>query len=87
MSAERLDRGVVPRQFGFGQRGVDFIVAYLMDKDRRAAPAALQLWDQVMPRLFRLRRNVAKAKRANRRSQFNLASNTGPLAPLRSHRR
>ena len=54
MSAERLDRGVVPRQFDFGQRGVDFIVAYLMDKDRRAAPAALQLWDQVMPRLFRL---------------------------------
>lgn len=66
MGAERFDRRVFAGKFRLSQRSMDFVMADLMDKDRRAVPATLQLRDQVMLRLLRLRRNRAQAKRADR---------------------
>lgn len=66
MGAERLYRGVVPRQFRFGQRGVYFVVADLMNQNRRTAPSAFQPGREVVLRLFRLNWNRAEAKGADR---------------------
>ena len=66
MCAKRFGRVVVTRQLGLGQRGVDFIVANLMDQNRWPAFATFQLWDQVMMALLDTRRDRALAQWADR---------------------
>ncbi len=48
---------IVPRKLGLRQGGMDFIVADLVQQDRRPALAALQLRDEVMQALAGCGRN------------------------------
>ena len=64
MRAQRLGRVVAAGKLGFGQRGVDLVVADLVDKDRGAALAAAQFRDQVMQALLRAGRDRTQAERA-----------------------
>ena len=66
MAAQRLGRVEMPGEFSFGQGGVDFLVADVMQQDGRAAFAALEFGDQVMGRLRHVGRDRAQAKRADR---------------------
>ena len=63
---QSLNRAVFPRQFRFGQRGVDFVVAYLVKPHDRPALATFQLWHKVMQALPRIRRNGPITQRTNR---------------------
>ncbi len=65
MGAKRVGGAEVPRQFGFGQSCVDFVVANLVEQNGRAVFAAFELWDEMMQGLLCLRRDRAKAKRAS----------------------
>ena len=65
MRAELLGRVPLPRQLGLGEDRVDFVVADLMDQDRRAVRAALHLGDEVMDALARMGRDGAQAERAD----------------------
>ena len=62
MGAQRLGRVVAARKFGFRQRGVDLVVADLVDKDRGPALAAAQFRDQVMQALLRAGWDRAQAQ-------------------------
>ena len=66
MRPERFGRVELPRQFGLGQSGVDFIVTDLVQTDGRTAFAALELRDQVVKRLPGLGRDRAEAQGADR---------------------
>jgi len=66
MGAQRINRVEAAGQFGFRKRGVDFLVADVMQQHGRAAFAALELGDQVMGRLRHIGRDRAQAKRADR---------------------
>lgn len=57
---------VIACQFGLSQRGVNFIVANLMEQHDRAAFATLQLGHQMVEALTRLGRNRSIAKWADR---------------------
>ncbi len=70
MRPQRLCGVELPRQFGLGQRRVDFVMADLMDQDARAFRAALQFRDQVMLRLPDIRRDRAQAERTDRIAHF-----------------
>ena len=48
MGAQGLDRAETARQFGFGQRGVDFLVANLVQQHGGSALASFEFWDQMM---------------------------------------
>lgn len=48
MLAERPDRVIGARKLGFRQRGVDLVVANLVQQDGRSALAAPELGDKVM---------------------------------------
>lgn len=65
MGAQRLDAGITPRQLAFRQRGVNLVVANLVQPHHRATLAAFQLGHKVMKALAHLRRDRALAKRAN----------------------
>lgn len=54
MRLQRFDRGIVTRQFSFGERGMNFVVTDLMQQHRRPAFATAQLWNQVVQALPRL---------------------------------
>ncbi len=66
MRLERLWRGIVACQFAFGQRGVDFVVANLVQQNRWPALAAPQLRHEVVQALLGVRRNGAVAQGADR---------------------
>ena len=57
---------IVARKFGFGQSGVDFLVADLMQQHRLAALAAAQAWDQVVAALRDIVRDRPATKRTYR---------------------
>ena len=57
MRAELFRRSVIARQLRLRQRRVDFVMADLMDEDRRPALSAFQLRHEMMKRLFGLGRN------------------------------
>ena len=67
MGAQRLDGVVTAGKFGFGQRGMDFGMADLVQKNGRPLLSAAQTGDEMMQALRRLRRDRAVAKRADRR--------------------
>ena len=60
MGAERINRIEVTGQFRLGQGGMDFRVADVMQQNHWAALAALELGDQMMQRLRRIRRYRAQ---------------------------
>lgn len=66
MGAQSLDRGIVSRKVGFRNRGVNFIVANLVQQHGWSPFATTKLWYQVMQALFRVRRDRAQAQRADR---------------------
>lgn len=66
MAFQGLHRIVVARQFRFGQRGVYFSVANVMQQDRGAPFAAFELGCQVMQALFDVGRYRAFTQRAYR---------------------
>lgn len=66
MGAQRINAVIAARKLGLGQCRVDFIMANLMQQDRRAPFTTAQLGDQVMQALLRLGRDRAVAKGANR---------------------
>jgi|GEM_PF-6742386 len=57
MRAQCLHRAVAAGKLGLGHRGVDLVMAELVQKNRRPALAAAQTGDQVMQALLRVRRN------------------------------
>ena len=63
---ERFDRGIVAGQFGFRQCGMDFVVANLVQQDRRATFPAAQFRHQMMQTLAGVGRNGPPAQRADR---------------------
>lgn len=65
MGAQRVYGVVVPGKLGLGERGVDFVVADLMEKDSRPALAAAEFRDKVVKALARVGRNWAFAERAD----------------------
>ena len=65
MGAQRVDGVVVPGKLGLGERGVDFVVADLVEKDCRPALAATEFRDKVVEALARIGRNGALAERAD----------------------
>ena len=64
MRTQRFGRRIVAGQFSLGERRVDFLMADVMDQDRRSALTTLQLGYQMMLALRDAPRNGAKAKRA-----------------------
>jgi len=64
MRAQRLHRVAGPRKLRLGHRGVDLVVADLVQKNRRPTLAAAQARDQVMQALFRVRRDGPVAQGA-----------------------
>ena len=67
MSTQRIDCVIRPRQFGFCQGGVNFVVANLMQQHGFAAFSAPKPGDQVVKALQGVRRDGPPAKRAKRR--------------------
>ena len=63
----------VAGEFGFRQRGVDFVVANLMENGGGAAFAALQLGYEVMDRAFGIGGHRAVAQQADGRAVFKYA--------------
>lgn len=66
MGEERLRRVIVAGQFGLCQGRVDFLVADVMEKNRRAALAAFEFRDQVVQALRDVGRDRTLAKGADR---------------------
>lgn len=62
MLAQRLNRVIVAGKLGFRERGVDFVVANLVEKHRRTTLAASKFRDEMMQALRRLRRDRAAAE-------------------------
>ena len=62
MGAQRLDRVIVAGKLGFRQRGVDFVVAYLVEQHGRPALAAAQFRNKVMKALRGIRRDCPEAE-------------------------
>lgn len=54
MGAQGFDCVVGPGQLGLGQRGMDLVMADLVQQNRRTMPPAFQFWDQMMQRLLGL---------------------------------
>lgn len=69
MRTKRIDRGKVTRQFGFGQRGVYFIVTNLVEQHDRTALTAPKARGQMVQALLGVRWNRALAQGANRRTR------------------
>ncbi len=69
VAAQCLDRVIVTGKLGFGQGGVDFIVADLVQQYRRPALAAFESWHKVVQALPGLRRDRALAQGADRIGQ------------------
>ena len=65
MGAQCLDGVVAARKLRLGHRGVDFVMADLMQQHRRPALSAPQTGDQVMQALFCVRRNGPFAQGAD----------------------
>ncbi len=65
MGAQGLHRVVAACKLGLGQRGVDLVVADLVQKHRGPALAAAQARDQVVQALLRVGRDGALAERAD----------------------
>ena len=65
MAAQRRDGVVGPRQFGFAERGVDLVVADLVQKHGRPTFAAPEFRDKMVQALRHVRRNGAVAERAD----------------------
>lgn len=65
MRTQRSDRAKVARQLGLGQRGMDFVVADLVQQDGGTALAALKFRHKVMQALPRARQNAPATKRAD----------------------
>lgn len=57
MGAERLDRVILPRKFGFGERRMDLVMADLVEKNGGAALSAPEFGDEVMQALAHIGRN------------------------------
>lgn len=66
MGLQCLDGVVVAGEFGFGQGGVDFLVADLMEQHRGPVFTAPEPRDQVVQALWRVGWDRARAKGANR---------------------
>lgn len=66
MRAQRLDRVEIAGKLRLGHRGVNFVMADLMQQNRWAALSAAQSRDQVVQALFCVRWNRPFAQRANR---------------------
>ena len=66
MGAQGIDAGKVPGKLRLAQAGVDLAMTDVMQKHGRAALAAFQFRDQVMPALFDGRRDRAVAEGADR---------------------
>lgn len=62
MLAQRLDCVIGAGKFGFGQRGVDFTMANLMQQNGRPAFSAPELRDKVVQALGHVRRDRATAE-------------------------
>lgn len=65
MPPQSLNGIIDPRQFSFAQRGMDFLVANVMDQNGWTAFPAFQLRDQMVQALRHTGRNGALAKGAN----------------------
>ena len=66
MFFQSLNTGIVARQFGLRQRGVNLVVANLMQQHGRATLATFELGHEVVQALMNVRRYRPVAKRANR---------------------
>ena len=66
MGTQRLNRIEVTGQLGFGQGGVNFVVADLVQQHRRPTLPAAQLGRQMMQGLLGMGRDWAAANRADR---------------------
>ena len=65
MCAQGFDRTVTAREFGFGQRGVNFFVADLVQQNGGSSLATFEFWDQMVHAAAPFR-DRAVAKRADR---------------------
>ena len=66
MATQRLHCVIGPGQFGLRERGVNFVVANLVQQNRRPALAAAKLGHKVVQALAGIRRNRPIAQGANR---------------------
>ena len=66
MISQRVDRGILPRQFGLSECRMDLVVTDLVQQDDRTAFPAAQLWNQVVQALLRIGWYRATAERADR---------------------
>lgn len=66
VTAQRINRVIGPRKFGFRQGRVDLVMANLVQQNRLTPFAPAQFGDQVVLALFRLGRDRALAQGANR---------------------
>lgn len=87
MGAQRRGRVPQTRQFRLGSRGVDFVVADLMQEHDRPAFPAPELWDQVMQALWCAGKNWPLAERANgvvfaQRDASSLARTASPISEV-----
>ena len=83
MSPEGLNRVVVTRQFRLAQRGMDFVVANLVQQHERAAFAASEFRDQMVLTLLDLRGYRSIAQRTDRVAH-NDQSTMGPAGTMPS---
>ena len=65
MGSESVHAGIVAGQFGLGERGMNFLMADVVQQHRRPALSPFQLRDQVMKALWNTRWDRAVAKGAD----------------------
>lgn len=64
MGAEGFEGVIAPREVGFAERCVDFVVADLMKQNGRPALPAPELWNEVVQALADIRRDRPAAEAA-----------------------